>query len=175
MTEYSKTIAKLAEEKTNQIYFNSCDSHALIVLKNLVKNAKISVKTICGNMCSEVSNDEEYLDIVDQFLKEDRERKFQIIFDDFNENFFDKKISKVFERYSSQVQIKKFKDSRTRVQYDNSAIHLTVTDSLSFRLETNIDKKMAWGNFGDPVKAPIFSEAFDTLFSSDKCVDVTKS
>ena len=37
---YESYIENLASSEAEEIFYNSCESHALIVLKNLVKNAK---------------------------------------------------------------------------------------------------------------------------------------
>ena len=163
MDNYASYISDLASGESTEIFYNSSEKHALIVLKNIVKNAKEYVKAICGNLCSEVSNDPEYLAILDEYLSGSPSRKFQILLDDYQQDFKTRPIATVLKRYPNQVVIRSLKHDY--IQYKNNHIHLTVSDDKSFRLETNVEKKMAWGCFNDPEKSKVFSAAFDKFFS----------
>ena len=163
MKEYIESIEKLSSEKINQVFYNSCELHALIVLKNIVKNADEYIETVCGNMCSEVNNDVEYLKFVDNYLSGNRERKFKILFDEYNDDFQNKPIAKTLAKYPGQVEIRKLKSQR--ILYQNKHVHFTVSDNRAFRLETDIKQKMAWGNFNDTEKALGFHTGFNKFFN----------
>jgi len=165
MTEYAKKIESLAANGgTNEIFYNSCEEHALIVLKNLVKNATTYIKSIVGNLCSDISNDSEYIKLVKEFLEGDPKRKFEILFDDmYNEDFLQKPITKIFSEYPNQVNIRKLNNGH--IQYKDKHIHLTVSDDRAFRCETDVINKMAWGNFNNPEQAKGFSAAFDKFYT----------
>jgi len=161
--EYAKNIERLASDKKTEIFYNSCDEHALIVLKNLVKNAERYIKIICGNLCSDVSNDEEYLRIVDNFLSKNN-TTIDILFDNYDNQCFEcLPIFGILKKYPRQVKVRSLISGH--INYEESPVHLTVSDDRAFRLETEIDKKMAWGNFNDEPKARVFSDAFDRFFT----------
>jgi hypothetical protein len=168
MADYATNIERLASGKINEIFYNSCEAHALIVLKNLIRNAESYVKSLCGNMCSEISNDEEYLNIVENFLRNNPQGKFSILFDSYEEGFLEKPIAKLLSKFSSQVEIRQLKSGR--IMYQGSPIHFSVSDDRAFRIETDIEKKMAWGNYNDIGKANVFSSVFDKFFE-DKYSD----
>ncbi|MFT4223447.1 hypothetical protein [Dysgonomonas sp.] len=173
MTDYARMIADLAENGKNQKFLNSSDEHALIVLKNIVKYATSSIKTLCGNMCSEVSNDDEYIELVDKYLKGGHNRIFYILFDNYSSCFESGKIASVLKKYPTQVKIRRFKDEYSHLYYNGDPVHLTVSDNKSFRLETDINNKMAWGNFNDPIAAKEFTEVFDTYFADEYALEVS--
>ena len=166
MTEYAKKIESLAANGgTDEIFYNSYDYHALIVLKNLVKNATDYIKSICGNMCSDVSNDPEYIELVKKFLEGDSKRKFKILFDDkYKDDFLQRPIAKIFSKYPKQVEIRRLNNDGY-IQYEGKQIHLTVSDDRAFRCETDVENKMAWGNFKSPKQAQGFSAAFDKFYT----------
>lgn len=165
MSEYRKHIEYLAENKLNEIFYNSNEEHALIVLKNIVKHSDKYIKTICGNMCSEVSNNADYLDTVRNYLSHDKNAKFQILFDDFDDDFPNRKIAKLLSDYPNQVEIRK--SLFGSLYYEKKPVHITIADDRSFRIETDTIKKMAWCNFNDEKKAKSLSLVFDKFFADE--------
>jgi hypothetical protein len=166
MTEYEKAITTLAKERKNEIFYNSSDAHACIVLNNMIKNAEKYVHSICGDMCGEVNNNPKFLQIVEDFLKEDANRKFYILFDEYNNGFPQTEIAKVLAKYPNQVMVKKLKQGH--LLYKNKRAHLTISDDRAFRLETNVNEKMAFGNFNDSDDAKILNEVFSQYFNNAK-------
>ncbi|MDR0682768.1 MAG: hypothetical protein LBG15_13130 [Dysgonamonadaceae bacterium] len=165
MTEYTKKIESLAiNGGTNEIFYNSCESHALIVLINLVKNADTYIKSICGNMCSEVSNNPEYVESVRSFLNGNKTRKFQILFDKYDISFQSRPIAKTLAMFPNQVEIRKLKSGY--IKYNDKPVHITVSDDRAFRFETDIEKKMAWGNFNNPKQGKAIAKVFDHFFDN---------
>jgi len=168
MTEYERTIKSLAEERKNEFFYNSSDSHARTVLNSMIENAEKYVHIICGNMCSEVSTNPEFLGIVRKFLSGDSSRKFYVLFDEYNPEFLNKEIAKVLAEYPEQVKVKKFKEKEMYLTYKGIRAHLAISDNRAFRLETAVNEKMAFGNFNDEEKAKVFDEVFNRFFSNNE-------
>ena len=171
MTEYAAYIEKLALKNSDEIFYNSSEDHALIVLKNIVKKSKKYIKTICGNLCSEMSNDEEYLTLLDGYLSGDKSRTLQVLFDNnYNDGFKQKPIYELLSKYPNQVTVRKLNNGY--VTYDDKPVHLTVSDDQFFRLETDIGEKMAWGRFKDSENSKVFRDAFDRFFTDEDSTEI---
>lgn len=171
MKAYIENIENLAKNRDNKVYFNSGPDHAMIVLINIFRNAKNYVETLCGNMCSEVCNNKEYLEVVDKFLGADSTRNFKILFDSYDENINKKHIFRVLSKYPEQVSVRRLNAGKSAA-YDGKKIHFTVSDNRAFRLETDTEKRIAWGNFNDEAKADIFHTGFSKFFTDEFSIPV---
>ena len=116
-----------------------------------------------GSKNSEISNNKDYCKYIENYLEGGKERKIRIILTDYSERFNQTKIGQLFAKYSGQVSIKSYKGS---VKYKNTPAHFTVSDDRAFRLETDIDQHMAFGNFNSPEQARALRETFDKIFNS---------
>ena len=160
---YAEEIFKLAEEKKNEIFYNSSAEHAIIVHQALMKTAEKYVCIFCSSMCSEISNNAEYLAYVRSFLDGSKDRQIRILLTDYTDDFWQMPIAKQFTNYSLQVQVKKYDGI---VYYKDAPAHFTVVDDRAFRLETDIEKHMAFGNFNSEGQASALKEVFDKMFVS---------
>ena len=162
-TVYAEKIFQLAKDKTDEVFYNSSSEHAIIVHQALVQNAESYVYIFSSSMCSEVSNNTEYVEIVKNFLSNNQNHNIKIILTDYSEDFPKSPIAEVLAKHSKQVEIKKYDG---KVMYNGNPVHFTISDDRAFRLETNIEKRMAFGNFNSPHQAKGLKEIFNTIFSS---------
>jgi hypothetical protein len=163
---YQKKIEELASEGKNEVFYNSSEAHATAVLTSMVRHSHNEIKILCGSMCSEVSNDQEYMKELALFL--DRNGKLKIILAKYNEqdNFRQKPIYKLLKPYiDGQVIIKKIDST---ISYKGSPAHFTVADNKAFRLEIDIEKRIAFGNFNDPKSVQSLSDMFNNVFENAK-------
>jgi len=167
MTEYEETIKWLAKARKNEVFYNSSESHATVVLSSMFENAEHYVHTVCGDLCGDLSTNSEFIKQVENFLSSDPNRKFYVLFDAYNEKFGETKLAKILLKYSEQVQTRRLKDA-AYLTYKGIRAHLTISDNRAFRLEINVDDKMAFGNFNDKEKAKIFDDVFNRYFSDDE-------
>ena len=162
-TVYAEKIFKLAEEKTDEIFFNSSADHAVIVHQALMGNATDYVDIFSSSMCSEISNNPEYCRLVSAFLKADKKRRINIILTDYEDGFMMMPIAKTLLQYPLQVRIKRYGG---KALYKGEPAHFTVSDDRAFRLETDIEKHMAFGNFNSRRQATDLKGLFDKIFNS---------
>jgi hypothetical protein len=167
MNEYIELIEKLAKEHTNEVFYNSGETHAKVVLNNLINNSESYVETVCGNMCSEIADDSEYLAVVEKYLSDPKKKTYKILFDDYNDDFKAKKIYSILGKFGNQVQVRRLLSKYKHIEYNGIPIHFTVSDSSAFRIETDINKKMAWGNFNDKEKASELHQGFERFFTDE--------
>ncbi|MDR1055668.1 MAG: hypothetical protein LBL90_07585 [Prevotellaceae bacterium] len=162
---YKEKIEGLAKNKTDEVFYNSSEEHAQVVVNAIAKNAEHEIKILCCNMCSKISNNEDYLKSVKGFLSGNKDRKIQILFTKYSDEFPQKPIAGVFKEYADQVEIKKW-DSAEKITLKGEPVNFTVSDDRAYRMETDIEKRLAFGNFNNPEGAKNLSSVFDELFNS---------
>lgn len=161
-SSYKKDIFELAKLKENKVFYNSSEKHASIVHQAIMKYAESYVYILCSSLCTDISNNDEYCELTDKFLSSDSKHQIKIIFTSYDKEFKNKNLSKVFAKYHLQVEMRKFDG---RVTINNKPVHFTISDDRAFRLETDIDKHMAFGNFNGELQAKFLKDKFLTIFN----------
>jgi len=161
---YEQMIMELAKGKKNERFYNNDTKHAEIVLRELMKNADQYVYIVCSNMLTNVSNNKEYIDAVDNFLATDEGRTIKIIFTDYKDNSFKKtKIFNVFSKHKEQVSIKALRKEKIR-RSDGEPINFTVADDRSYRMEIDVKNKIGFGNFNNRNEALVLKDNFERFY-----------
>lgn len=168
-TVYANDIFRMAAGKEDKMFYNSSTAHASIVHQALAKYATDYIDIFSSSMCTEISNNKDYCKYIENYLEGGKERKIRIILTDYSERFNETKIGLLFAKYPGQVSIKSYKG---KVIYKDSPAHFTVSDDRAFRLETDIERHMAFGNFNSPEQARALKETFDKIFNSPLAKDV---
>lgn len=167
---YETEIFGLAEKRESKVFYNSSAEHASIVHLALASYAKEYIDIFSSSMCTEVSNNQRYCAAVKDFLDADKRRYIKIILTDYTSDFLLTDIAKLLARYSpTQVRVKSY---RGQLLYKGQPAHFTVSDDRAFRLETDIEKRMAFGNFNSPNQAKDLKDAFEKIFNSSLVEDV---
>ncbi|MBF0649192.1 hypothetical protein IR083_10200 [Dysgonomonas sp. GY75] len=176
-SEYAQEIARMARNKENKVFLNSSVYHALIILKELIRNAESSVMILCGSMCDPIIyQDEEYLSVVEGFLNKMKdvacveEPVLRVLFDSYNPVFEQSRIAQILKKpeYSGLVEIRKLKSAYKHIYLDSKPVHLAVADNTAYRIETDLVNRMAWGNFNDVEKARRYAFGLLTYFNNHK-------
>lgn len=167
---YAEEIFKLAEDKKNEIFYNSSAEHAIIVHQALVKTATNYMYIFSSSMCTEISNNSDYCNLVKAFLRENKNRQIKIVLTDYNDGFALMPIAKLLAEFPLQVSIKRYPGE---VYYKDKPVHFTITDDRAFRLETDINNHMAFGNFNSPDQAKAMKAVFEKVYQSKLASSVT--
>lgn len=162
MELYKQEIFQLAKEKADQIFYNSSEEHAAIVHQAIAQTAEKYISILSCSLCSEISNNGNYCSSIDAFLSNNQSHLIRVILTDYDEEFLSKPIAMVLKKYPSQVQVRLFGG---RVTKDGKPVHFTFADDRMFRIETDIDKHMAYGNFNSPKQVQILNTAFNNVFN----------
>lgn len=168
MELYKKAIFALAEERKDQLFYNSSELHAEIVHQAIAKTAERYICILSGSLCTEISNNERYCELMNEFLSKDASRKVQIILTDYQESFLLKSLNIVFQKYRKQVDVRRFNGS---VRRNNLPVHFTFADDRMFRLETDIEKHMAFGNFNSPEQVMSLKNVFNDVFQRSDIIN----
>ncbi|MDD5183843.1 MAG: hypothetical protein PHS84_01120 [Paludibacter sp.] len=161
---YSENIEEYAKNSTDIEFFNSGDDHAQIVLTNIAKYSKKYIHIYSGNLCTDVSNNEEYLKYLRLFLIQGG--NIQVLLCEFEngDNPLNKDIYKLFSQFKSNVTVK---ETKTILQDSNkNTVHFTVADDKSYRLETDTIKKKARCNFNSPETTKLLNKLFEKIFNN---------
>ena len=160
---YDEKIEDLAKNKTQERFFNTDANHAKVVLLNLMKYADNYVYIVCCSMCSDVSNNEKYIDAVEEFLKKDNSQLKVLFTNHSQDNFGNTEIAKKLKDYKNK-EIRSLKDNNN-IQVDGKLINFTVADDRAYRVETDVNERIAFGNFNDADNAIILRNKFNSLFN----------
>lgn len=164
INDYGTKIFSLAQKETDEVFYNSSTTHASIVHRALATYAKNYIEIFSSSMCTEISNNNDYIIAIDNFLKNDRSHEIRIILTSVKDEFSSSPISYIFRKYPEQVHIKRYSG---KIQYDGKEAHFTVADGKAFRLETDIEKHMAFGNFNKPSQAGDLHKIFNDIYNSE--------
>lgn len=175
--QYRKFVEDLARLKINKEFLNADTSHALIVFGNLFKYAEKEISIFAGCLCGEsedyLANQNEYLQELSSFIE--RGGKLSILLNNYvAEKAANSRLMRRIAYYQTQDQYKdniqlKQTNSRFRLTKESSdkEIHFTVADEKAYRIELDIEKKVASCNFNNPSTATNIKEAFTTIFDEN--------
>lgn len=170
LSDYEKSVKRMAESAVDYDFSNKGYEHAGIVLTHLIKNAITSYKMYSGSLCSEVldQNNTVTKSIIDAA---NRGVDIQILLEHPPKTMSDVSgaLKKVMEMSESckNIEVKcassEFIDAlSTRFLSDN--LHFSVADSKAFRLEIDSEDFKAACNFNAPHLAKHLEFCFDHYF-----------
>jgi glycogen synthase len=169
LEDYRNYVKHLAEKHSSKIIYNADKDHAVILLSELIKNSKESVRIVCKNMDPDVTGKPDYLKAMKSFLDKDG-TEVKILMTDYykDKSIFDNsEIFSLLKKYKNQVELKYVEESDSDSVYiDGKLINFTTSDYTAFRVETDVENNMAFGNFNDRKNVEMLNKVFFTLFSS---------
>ena len=162
---YKNKIQELAENKTDEMFFNVDKKHATIVLTELIRNAEKYVYILGKNMDPNVTDDEEYLKVVDRFLQTEN-TEIKILLTDYDKKKFDdSKIGKLLEKHKEKAVEIRHTEGKLIRREGGIPINFTVSDDRAYRFERDVDNHIAFGNFNDGKTAKNLAENFKNFFN----------
>lgn len=175
--EYKEYIRGLAQQNRNVVFFNSSADHGAFVMSTIFDNAKTAVKIYCGNFSGDISKNDHYRLSLKNYLH--RGGKLQILLQEEklklnpNPHIFD--ILKLYSITNDNISIRQhpYKIGMPKEgKSDVNEVHFTVADDKMYRIEEDIDKFTAIGNFNDVEKSKELSKFFDTIFADPQTTEV---
>lgn len=174
MEEYRKQIEYLAKNKIRRTFLNTDEEHAAIVLTSIFESAQTIVRIFAGNLCHHVGTTPGYIESLSDFI--DRGGEVRMLLNDCNDQ--DISNSNLFKRLAYYKSIDKpicIKKTTKKVYLtkdpEKKEVHFTVGDNSSFRLETDIAKRSAVGDFNNEI-AKKYASFFDEIFNNPESVDI---
>lgn len=171
MENYREFITYLSQNKIDRIFLNSDVEHAIEVFIKLFETANDTIRIYAACLSNEVTNDPRYIKALSDFIEKDGHLK--ILLNNFvkekvlTSNLFKRLAYYVDEKRNIEIKTTKAKFYRTD-DTEKKEIHFTVVDSISYRLETDIEKRTAVCNFNSEVIAKDMVAKFDDVFNHSK-------
>ena len=163
---YKDYIKYVAENRKNEMVYNSSAEHAIVVLSELIKNAKHYVHIVCKNMDPAVTNDECYLEAVESFLENESSKELSILLTDSYNSSQKSEIFELLKRYPKKVVVRSL-ENKIQITSKDRPINWTVSDDTAYRIEIDIDNCIAVGNFNDSAMAKRYNDHFKRFFTDD--------
>lgn len=174
LNNYRMFVKRLSETQSDRVFFNSDEKHALAVMENLIQQSKEVIRIFAGNLLH-VGNQTNYIEAISDFIE--RDGKVRIILNNCNDVEAIKS-SNLFRRLAYYIMNgKDIIIKRTNVQpylksdANQNPIHFSVGDSNAYRVETDIENRVAECSMNNPAQAEKFIQYFDAIFESEKCED----
>lgn len=178
LKEYKEAVEWHAKNSENNMLHNEGNDHALIIFENLYKYSKEYIRLFAKDLANkEVVNTQRYVDAVRAFINRPN-IKFDILLTGFNDAVKD--IDKGINFFYMISQSNAYKEGRIRIRdtkgmsfrIQGNPIHFCTADGHAYRVERNIEKRIAHGNFGDKETTHSLESKFDKAF--EKCVNEVK-
>ena len=163
---YEQIVETYAKEKTNFLFHNQGNVHALIVFKSIFRNAVSRVRIAAESLTNlEVANNQEYLTALQIFL--DRpETQLQILLSDAPQKPFEYDLFRMLRSHEAYREGRvEIRDGKSRNFRRNGLVcHFCTADSRMYRIETDITNRKAECNFGDKSTTEFLERIFDEAF-----------
>jgi hypothetical protein len=175
LNEYRKAVEWYAQRKADNMLHNKGNDHALVIFENLFRYSERHVRIFAKDLANvEVVNRKEYIKAVKEFIDKPGV-KLDILITSFNDEvkkirrdinlFYFLRKSKAYEE--GRIKIKTTKGMIFRIQ--GQPIHFCTSDGHAYRMERDIENRVAHCNFGDKKTTKTLEETFDRAFS--QCVN----
>lgn len=180
LEQYREFIQMLSETSDDRIFLNKGPEHAKVVLEQIFKQSKESVRIFAGNLTRVVGDDPDYIAALSDFVQNDGS-SVRILLNDYNEELA--KESKLYMRLAyfkskgKDIVVKSTNAKPYRKSDpEQKEFHFTVGDEKAYRMETDIKERKAEGSMNRAETAAPMAAFFDSLFNSDqsKVIDILK-
>lgn len=176
MTSYKEFVHFLSSNGLNKIFLNSDLDKMKAVFTEMFSSSKEELRIFAGTLCNNVSNSEEYVETLSDFIENGGHLK--ILLNSFNEE--EAKKSRLFNRLTYYESLDKYNieikgTDEQPVMNENGVdtkVHFAIGDKRSYRIETDIDERKAICNMNDPENAKVYADFFDKLFDSERSVRI---
>lgn len=129
---------------------------------NIFSNYNTEISDLAYNNEDKLFNDK-YADYIRDFLDFRSINKINIITTDNNKSITNIYFINIFSHHPYQVSIKQYNGE---IIYKKYPAYFTISDGKSFRLETDTNKYMPFGNFNSPTQAKQLQIVFEKIFHS---------
>lgn len=176
MKTYIEYISLLSHNKVNKDFSNSDEDHAIEVLVKIFEQSKDHIRIFAKSLCNNnVSNNPKYIAALSDFIE--RGGQVEIAVNSYIEDNI--RQSNLFKRLAYYLtQGKQIKIYRSNAKPyllsdpDRKEVHFTIGDDISYRLETDIEKRTAICNFNSPERAQILIDFFEKIKTTSQNINI---
>ena len=160
-SNYNTEISDLAYNNEDKLFYTSKLRHAAIV-EQIIAQYTHEYIYIFGDINNDKLFNDKYADYIRDFLDFRSTNKINIITTDNNKSIANIYLINIFLRHPYQVSIKQYNGE---IIYKEHPAYFTISDGKSFRLETDTNKYMSFGNFNSPTQAKQLQNVFEKNIS----------
>ena len=165
LIEYNEAVEFNAKRKNNFMFNNKGSDMALIVFRSIFRNATKNIKIVAKNLDNEVTNHIEYITALESFLGQSN-CKLEILVSEHTQQNDEEKLFKMLTKYKGKVFIKTISNGRTFKDDKGRIIHFCIADGHMYRLEYDIENRMAECNFNDVKEYALLDGLFSSVFNN---------
>lgn len=170
---YEIEVEKDAKNRSDYLFHNEGNEHALIICSNIFKYAKSEIRIAANRLYNdEVVNTEKYINSMKSFLdRPDTKLRILItIAPPINE------VKKEGTFYGMIFEHPAYKEGRVEIKHgrgscfmnaDGNPVNFCTADDIMYRYENDIVKRKAIANFGDSQMAKDLREKFDEIYTDE--------
>lgn len=163
--EYYDSICYLSENHLSLEFNNKDMYHGTLVMTQLFKNAKKSIKIFAGDYNGDISDNDIYINSLRDALNNTSINTTVIFEKDPKKSKGFQLLSEFNSKKSGNLTVLLLKhDYKQKLERDFGKIeHFTLVDDISFRYETDTIEYRAFCNFDDKVNSEILAKNFENL------------
>ena len=173
--DYKDYISYLRKNRINKHFLNSDSDKRKTVYLELLKNAKSHLRFFAGNLSDEITNSEEFVEGISDFIE--NKGKLEIILNKFDESVA--RNSNLYKRlafYASRgynISVMKTPIEVTiKLNEKDTPVNFAVSDTNAYRLEVDVDKRNALCNMNDEEFSQKLIDTFHKLSSNSQTIKV---
>lgn len=171
LTYYAKYVKNLADSKKDELFLNSGDEHAEVVLSQIFRSSGKVVRIFAGNLIR-FGDKSRYINSLMSFLDKDG-TELKILLNDYNIDCMNEMkkydLFHILLYYSDEKgKVIQIKHSGRKVYSNGNPVHFTTGDDHMFRIETNLKERKAKCNFNSPKVVEKANTLFDSVFQESE-------
>lgn len=173
--EYRTLIHQLAKNNSTKVFYNQDAQHAEIVLTEIFEKSKDIIRIFAAQLNDNPPVSDEYIRKLSDFIENGG--KVRILLNKYEPaNILNSELFKRLAFYTLKQKDIQVKETSATVYYtndpDKKELHFTIGDSCIYRIETDVEARMAEGSFNNEVVAKKFIDMFDRLFTEGEDINL---
>lgn len=174
---YTKYVKDLADSKKDELFLNSGEKHAEVVLSQIFQSSEKIVRIFAGNLIR-FGDKSRYINSLMSFLDQDG-TELKILLNKYNTNCMDE--MKKYDLFHILWYYSDKKNKNITIKYSNQTVysngnpvHFTTGDDHMFRIETDLEERRAKCNFNSPKVVEKANTLFDNVFQESNDLNLGK-
>lgn len=169
---YEESVSNLAERASSVIFKNKGESHAEIVLRNIIKTSKEELYILAESLTSKLTNCKGYKNELVEYI-ESRYGKLKVLIEEkpeeVKENTALATISYLQQLYPHNIEVRLLTEEVKNIS--EKKVNFTVGDGRMFRLETDTQLRSAYCCFNNEEISSNLIQVFEGFWCSSDPVN----
>lgn len=155
---YQEMVCYLAVGNHKRFFYCINDEQAIIVISQIFNSSREIIRLISNKLSPEITGNKLYRQSLISFLEKENTKLYILVYEYETDN----PIYELLQRYQEKVFIRHSASSKLILK--GQVVNFCIGDNHMFRLETNIESRLAQCNFYDPDACRNLIEKFEIIF-----------